>query len=326
MSEILFGAGRQAPGSQAPRPNDNAAPGAVPAARPAGGAEAVIDTTTRTFKQDVLDASRQVPVLVDFWAPWCGPCKQLTPVLEKVVAAARGRVRLVKMNIDDHPEVAGQLGIRSIPAVVAFANGQPVDAFMGAVPESQVAAFIERLIGPGGSPDLDAVLDEADAFRTAGDFASAGERYAAVLEVEADSLRALIGLGQIALAEGDLEGARETLESVAPEKQKDALVAALRAAIELAEQASGLGDRGALERAVAADPDNHQARFDLAVLLAAQGDRAGAVENLLDLIRRDRAWNDDGARKQLVQFFEAWGPKDPMTRDGRRRLSSVLFS
>jgi len=308
MSDLLFGAdGRPAQAGAA-----------------AGGD--VVDTTTATFVRDVIEPSREVPVLVDFWAPWCGPCKQLTPVLEKVVRQAKGRVRLVKMDIEKHPEVAGQLGIQSIPAVIAFKDGRPLDGFMGALPESQVAGFIERLVGPDAGPDLDAVLDEADAMRAAGDLDGAAERYRAVAEVDPETARALAGLVQVAVAAGDLTAARELLDGLPAEKAADAAVAAARAALDLAEQAASLGDRGQLERAVAADPADHQARFDLAVLLAALGDRGAAVDHLLDIIRRDRGWNDDAARKQLVQFFEAWGPLEPMTKDGRRRLSSVLFS
>ncbi len=299
---------------------------AAPAARPATGDDAVIDTTTRTFAADVLEASRARPVLVDFWAPWCGPCKQLAPALEKVVKASRGRVRLVKMNIDEHPEVAGQLGIRSIPAVVAFKDGRPVDAFMGAVPESQIAAFIDKLGGPAEGPDIGAVLDEADAALIANDVTLAAQLFASVLEVDPTEARAFAGLARIALAEGDIEGAKQTLEAVPPEKAGDPALGPVRAAIEVAEQAASLGDAAGLVRAVEADPNDHQARFDLALHAAAKGDRQLALDSLLEIIRRDRSWNEDGARKQLVQFFEAWGPKDPLTKEGRRRLSSVLFS
>jgi putative thioredoxin len=304
MSELLFG---------------NAGP-AAPAAAP------VVETTTRTFVKDVIEPSRQVPVLVDFWAPWCGPCKQLAPALEKAVRNAKGKVKLVKMNIDEHPDIAGQLGIRSIPAVIAFKNGQPLDGFMGAVPESQITAFIERLVGPLGPSDLDTVLDEADALRAAGDLNGAADRYAAVLELEPGTPRAVAGLAQVALASGDPAGARRILDEAPADKAADPALAAARAAVELAEQASDLGDRAPLERAIAINPADHQARLDLAVLLAAAGEREAAVDHLLEIVRRDRAWNDEAARKQLVTFFDAWGAKDPLTRDGRRRLSSVLFS
>lgn len=305
MSELLFGQG----GAAAP-----------------AAADAVVETTTRTFVKDVIEASRQVPVLVDFWAPWCGPCKQLAPVLEKVVRQTKGKVKLVKMNIDEHPDVAGQLGIQSIPAVIAFKNGRPLDGFMGAVPESQILSFIERLVGPVGPSDLDAVLDEADALRAEGDLDGAADRYSAVLEVEPGTVRAIAGLAALATVGGDLDGARQILATVPADKASDPAVVAAKAAVELAEKAAGLGDRGVLERAVAADPADHQARYDLAVLLAATDERAAAVEHLIEIVRRDRAWNDEAARKQLLTFFEAWGAKDPATRDGRRRLSSLLFS
>ncbi len=308
MSDLLLGAnGRPTPGA------------------PAGG-DAIVDTTTATFVKDVIEPSRQVPVLVDFWATWCGPCKQLAPVLEKVVKAAKGKVKLVKMDIDKHPEVAGQLGIQSIPAVIAFKDGRPLDGFMGALPESQVAGFIERLIGPNGGPDITEILDEADQMRTAGDLEGAAERYRAVAEADPEVVRATAGLAQVAIAAGDLAYARELLDAVPAAKAADAAVAAARAALDLAEQAASLGDRGQLERAVNENPGDLQARFDLAVLLGTIGDRAAAVDHLIDILRRNRAWNEDAARKQLLQFFEAWGPTEPMTKEGRRRLSSVLFS
>ncbi len=307
---------------------------AAPAARPAaaaGGAAgaAVVDTTTRTFARDVLDASRDVPVLVDFWAPWCGPCKQLAPIIEKVVAQSKGRVKLVKMNIDEHPEVAGQLGIRSIPAVVAFKAGQPVDGFMGALPESQILAFIDKIAGPGGAPDQPdpaLLLQEAEAARTQGHLEAAMQLYAAVLHGDPESVPALAGLAQTALAAGDLEGAKETLAEIPAAKANDPAVTAARAAIALAEQAASLGDFAELESRVMVNPDDHQARYDLALALNGKGHREAAVEHLIELFRRDRTWNEEAARKQLLQFFEAWGPKDPLTVLGRRKLSAVLFA
>jgi putative thioredoxin len=293
-------------------------------AAPAG--DLIKDTTTQAFRQDVMAESMKQPVLVDFWAPWCGPCKQLTPVIEKAVKAAGGKVKLVKMNIDEHPQIAGQLGIQSIPAVIAFQRGQPVDGFMGALPESQVKGFIERLVGPVGPSAAEDLLAEADALASEGDAAGAAELYAAVLSQDPENVAAVAALAKLHVDLGDLEGARRFLAMAPAAKANDPAVAGARAAIELAEQAASLGDLADLQRRVEADPLDHQARFDLAVGLAARGRRQDAVDHLLEIVRRDRTWNEDGARKQLVQFFEAWGPTDEMTVAGRRRLSSLLFA
>ncbi len=293
---------------------------------PAAPDALVKDTTTAEFRQDVIAESMRQPVLVDFWAPWCGPCKQLTPVLEKAVKAAGGKVRLVKMNIDEHPGIAGQLGIQSIPAVIAFTRGQPVDGFMGALPESQVKGFIERLVGPLGPTPVEDVLKEAQALAESGDLQGAAELYAGVLQEDPENVAAIAALAKLHLDTDDLEGARQFLAMAPAAKQNDPAIAAVRAAIELAAQAESLGDTAELERRVAADPGDHQARFDLAVALNAAGRREEAVERLVEIVRRDRAWNEDGARKQLLQFFEAWGPMDPVTIMGRRKLSSILFS
>ncbi len=285
----------------------------------------VADTTTQTFMKDVVEESRNRPVLVDFWAPWCGPCKTLTPALEKAVRAAKGKVKLVKMNIDEHPAVAQQLGIQSIPTVFAFVNGQPVDGFMGALPESQIAAFIERLAGKteGGVGDILKLADEALAN---GDAAGAAELYAQVLAEESDNVHALGGLSRAHVEAGNIEAARATLSLVPKGKENDPAVAAARAALELKEKAASVGDLSGLEAKLAANPADHQARFDLAVALNAGGKREEALDHLLEIVRRDRKWNDEAARKQLIQFFEAWGPTDEMTVNGRRRLSSLLFS
>ena len=288
-----------------------------------GAGDALIsDTTTATFRQDVMTESMTQPVLVDFWAPWCGPCKQLTPVIEKVVKSAGGKVKLVKMNIDEHPQIAGQLGIKSIPAVIAFQRGQPIDGFMGALPESQVKQFVERLIGPLGAGDEE--FAEAEAALKAGDVEAAADIYRALLEEDPAEPRALGGLAQALVALGEMEAARQLLDS-APAGNHTAISAA-RAALELAEQASNVGDLAGLEAALAKNPGDHQARFDLAVALNANGRRDEAANRLLEIIKADRNWNDDGARKQLVQFFEAWGPMDPATLAARRKLSTLLFS
>ena len=286
----------------------------------------VKDTTTASFRTDVIAESARQPVLVDFWAPWCGPCKQVAPVLEKAVQAAKGKVKLVKMNIDDHPQIAGQLGIQSIPAVIAFQRGQPVDGFMGNVPESQVKAFIERLVGPLGPSSLDTLLAEADALAAKGDAAGATELYASALAQEEGNARALGGLVRMQVESGALDEARRFLAMVPPAKGDDPAISAARAALELAEQAANAGDLKGLEAAVSANPLDHQARFDLAVALNAKGEREAAIDQLVAVVKRDRGWNDDAARKQLLQFFEAWGPTDEMSKLGRRKLSAVLFS
>jgi len=286
----------------------------------------VIDTTTQGFVKDVLEASRTQPVLVDFWATWCGPCKQLTPILEKVVRAAKGKVKLAKMDIDKHPAIPGQLGIQSIPAVIAFVNGQPVDGFMGALPESQVTGFVERLIKDKvGGEDQDLMKAGEDAL-AAGDFAGAAEIFAHILAQDSSSIAALAGLARSHVGAGNIEQAKRTLDLVPETKHSDPAYLAARAAVELAEQASNVGPIAELEAKVAADPADHQARFDLAVALNAKGDREGATEQLLEIVKRDRKWNDDGARKQLVQLFDSWGPTDDATVNGRRRLSSILFA
>jgi putative thioredoxin len=287
---------------------------------------AVKDTTTQGFVKDVIEESKHQPVLVDFWAPWCGPCKQLTPTLEKAVKAAKGKVKLVKLNIDDHPEIPGQMGIQSIPAVIAFANGQPVDGFMGALPESQVVAFLERLtkgkIG-GDEPDLLKLADEALA---AGDSTGAADLYGQLVTQDGGNVAALAGLARCHVKAGALEQAKQTLDRVPEAKRNETAVAAARAALDVAEQAKLVGPVDELERKLSANPLDHQARFDLATTLSAGGKRAEAANHLLEIVKRDRKWNEDGARKQLVQFFEAWGPTDEATLDGRKRLSSILFS
>ncbi|KAB2664015.1 thioredoxin [Brucella tritici] len=292
-----------------------------------GGAELVKDTTTASFQADVIAESRNQPVLVDFWAPWCGPCKQLTPIIEKAVRDAGGAVKLVKMNIDDHPAIAGQLGIQSIPAVIAFVNGQPVDGFMGAVPESKVKEFIAKI---GGPSDAEAALAEAvtaaNELVEAGDFVQASEIFSSILHAVPDNVDAIVGLATCLLESGDAEKARELLAQLPADKQNAPAVRALEARLALADQVKLIGDPIALEKRIQADPKDYQARFDLAQVRNAQGRREDAANELLFIMKSDREWNEDGARKQLLQFFEAWGNADPATLGARRKLSSLLFS
>src|SRR5438477_2121876 len=286
----------------------------------------VKDTTTQGFMKDVIEESRRQPVLVDFWAEWCGPCKQLTPVLENAVKSAKGKVKHVKMDIDKHPSIPGQMGIQSIPAVIAFVNAQPADGFLGALPESQVKDFIARITKDklgGEAQDLVKAAEEALA---AGHAEDAAALYTEVLRDDPASVPALAGLARAQVAAGALDQAKETLARIPEAKANDAAVAAARSALDVAEQAKSVGPVSELEQKVAANPLDHQARFDLATALNASGKRVEATEQLLQIVRRDRKWNDDGARKQLVKFFEAWGGTDEATVEGRKRLSTILFS
>jgi putative thioredoxin len=299
---------------------------AKPAGAVAPAGDLIKDTTTATFVKDVIEPSKQVPVLVDFWADWCAPCKQLTPVIEKVVRSYGGKVRLVKMNIDQHPTIPGQLGVQKLPTVMAFRDGRPVDGFMGVQPESAIKTFIDRLMGDDAAGDLAAALAAGDKAYEAGDLQGAAEIYATILEENREEPGALAGLARCYLKTGDIERAEQTIGLVPPDKKNAAPVAAVRAAIDLARKAEGAGDTAELDAKVTANPADHQARIDLAAALAARGDKAAAVDHLLESFRRDRNWNEQAARKQLIQFFEAWGPKDAATLEGRRRLSSLLFS
>ena len=299
--------------------------GPTPQATP----DLIKETTTQTFVKDVIEESRRQPVLIDFWAPWCGPCRQLTPVLEKAVRAAKGRVKLVKMNIDEHPAIPGQMGIQSIPAVIAFVGGQPADGFMGAIPESQVNAFIDKLtkgVPAIGEPNIVDLLKEAEAVLAEGDPAGAAQIYAEVLALDATNIAGLAGLAKCYVTTGAIEQAQQTLAMVPDSKRNDAAVKAVQAAIDLAEQAQSVGPVAELEQKVAANPLDHQARFDLATALNALGQRKEAIDQLLEIVKRDRKWNEDGARRQLVQLFEAWGGTDEATVEGRKRLSTILFS
>src|SRR5262249_3051461 len=298
--------------------------GGAPQAAP----DLIKETTTQTFVKDVIEESKRQPVLIDFRAEWCGPCRHLNPIMKKAVCNARGGVKLEKMNIDQHPAIPGQMGIQSIPAVIAFVNGQPADGFMGAIPESQVNAFIDKLtkgVPAAGEPNVAEILKEAETLLAEGDAASAAQVYAEALSFDATNIAALAGLAKCYVTTGAVDQAKQTLAMVPESKRGDAAVKAVQAAIDLAEQAKSLGPIADVEQKVAANPLDHQARFDLATALNAGGKRSEATGQLLEIVRRDRKWNDDGARKQLVQFFEAWGGADEATVEGRKRLSTILF-
>jgi putative thioredoxin len=299
--------------------------GAAPAK---GGADLIKDSDVTTFMVDVIEASKDVPVIVDFWAPWCGPCKQLGPLLEKAVKEANGAVRMVKVNIDENPEIAQQMRIQSIPAVFAFKGGRPVDGFVGALPESQIKAFLKRLGGPAAAQPspIEMALEEAKAALEAGDTGTASALYGQILAREPANAVAAAGLAKGYLAAGDAAKAKQLLDGLPAEAQKHADVAAARAALDLASQAEGAGDTAALKTRLSQNPADHEARLDLATALFAGGQIEEAMDQLLELFKRDRKWNDEAARKQLVKFFEVLGPTHPQTILGRKRLSSLMFA
>ncbi|MEM7694584.1 MAG: thioredoxin [Pseudomonadota bacterium] len=292
---------------------------------PAAASGDVRETTTETFMADVIEASRERVVLVDFWAPWCGPCKDLAPILEKAVKAFSGAVSLVKMNIEADPQIAGQLGIRSIPAVIAFRQGQPMDGFVGVQTEAQIRTFLERIAGPA-TDGVAELLAAADTARAEGDHHSAAQLYSEALQRDPENAGAIAGLGLVSVDAGDFEGAQQILDSVTPDLRKTPEMQSLEAALKLKSEAQSLGASAALKAAVEAEPDNHQARHDLAVALADEGDRDGAVDALIAILRRDGEWNEGAAKAKLIEFFEAWGATDPATLRGRRKMASVLFA
>jgi putative thioredoxin len=291
----------------------------------AGKAELVKNGSDASFMADVVEESRRRPVIVDFWAPWCGPCRQLTPVIEKAVQAAKGAVTLVKINIDENPRIAGQLRVQSIPAVYAFADGQPVDGFLGALPESQVKAFIDRLTGggEGGGDDVEALLTAAAEALELGDAGGAAQAYAEILQLDPKNVKAIAGLARVYLLGGDVERAQEVV-ALAPEGANDPDLAAVVASLSLAQEAAG--ETAEFERRLAADAEDHEARLELSKILAGRGQLQEAADHLLSIIEKDRAWNDDAARKQLLTVFEAAGPGSEVAKIGRRRLSSLLFA
>jgi len=300
-------------------------PGAGNGQTPAG--DLIKESTTQNFMADVIEASRQQPVIVDFWAPWCGPCKQLGPALEKVVRQANGKVRMVKINVDENQQLAQQMRIQSIPAVYAFVDGQPVDGFMGALPESQLKQFVDRLGGQGSmAEEIEAAVADARTALDSQEYQSAAQIFAQVLQVDRENVGAIAGLARCQIAVGDLENAAATLALVPPAKAQDPEILSVQAALDLALNPVDISEIGTLKTQIDKNPDDFQARLDFAVLLNGANERAEATDQLIYIIRKMRGWNDEAARKQLVKFFEAWGPKDEFTIAGRRKLSSVLFS
>ncbi len=293
-------------------------------------ADLIKDATDQTFEADVLLASRDTPVIVDFWAPWCGPCKRLGPALEKAVKAARGAVRLVKVDIDKNQSLAAQLRVQSIPAVFAFFQGRPVDGFVGDLSDSQVQSFVKRLAeatgGEVGPSPIDQALEQAQMALEQNQVGAASALYGQILAAEPENIQAIAGTIRCRLLSGDAQGAKDMLEGLPAETRRLSEISAVAAAIDLELDSGAAGDLAALHSTVSANPNDHQARFDLAMALYAAGQMEGAADELLEIVRRDRNWNEEGARKQLVKFFEAWGPTDPHTLAARRKLSSLLFS
>ena len=293
---------------------------------PAPAGDLIKEGTDQSFVDDVVEPSKQVPVLVDFWAPWCGPCKQLGPLIEKAVIAAKGAVKLVKVNIDENPGVAGQLRIQSIPAVIAFKDGQPLDGFMGALPESQINEFIKRISGQSSGEDIEALIARADEALAQGDAGGAAQDYANALQMDRENPEALAGLARVYMLNGQIDQAQEVLNSAPDAKKSHPAIAAVRASLELAGEVEGAKDLAEAEAAAEKAGDDPAARFELGRARLAAGDMDGAASALLDAIAADRDWNDGAARQLLLRIFDAAGPASELAKAGRRRLSSILFA
>ena len=301
-------------------------PNAPPAA-PAG--DLIKESSEAAFAQDVIEVSQEVPVIVDFWAPWCEPCKQLGPLLEKVVTEANGAVKMVKIDIDQNQNLAQQLRIQSIPAVYAFYQGKPVDAFQGAQPESQIREFVTKLTQTAGTEEkspADEALEQAEALIESGQFEQAGAVYSQVVQHAPDNIPAKAGLARCCIETGNTAGAQELIDTLSDDERMDTAFTSVISSLDLAEKAAEAGDLGPLQVAVEANPKDHEARYNLALALYAGGQAEAAIDALIEIIRQNRGWNDDAARLELLKLFEAIGPTDPLTMDGRKKLSSILFS
>jgi putative thioredoxin len=302
-------------------------PNAAPSATAGGTADLVKDGTDQAFMADVVEPSKEVPVIVDFWAPWCGPCRQLGPVIENAVRQAGGKVRLVKINIDENPGIAGQLRVQSIPAVFAFKNGQPVDGFMGALPESQIRDFIKRLTGDGpDKAEIDAILKRAEESLNSGDLGGAAQDFSLAAQSDPENPAPIAGMARVFLASGEPDKAKEILEHIPEDKKDDPSVQAVLTALKLSEEAGDAGEVGELETKVAQNPEDFEARFELANALVGKGDLQAATDQLFAILESDREWEDGKAKARLLEIFEAAGFTSPVAKSGRRRLSTMLFS